>query len=118
MLDEPTSGLDSFTALRIIKMLRVEAQRGMSFLMTLHQPAAEILFQLDRVILLSEGYTIYNGPPGLIKEYFKQFGLKMNQFSNPADKLSNIASEPRNELNKFEDITIIALNQACSKQLT
>ena len=46
----------------------------------------------DRVILLSEGYTVYNGPPMHIKEYFEEFGLKMGNFSNPADKLSIIAS--------------------------
>jgi len=50
------------------------------------------------VILLSEGYTIFNGPPTFVKDYFEQFGLQMNRFSNPADKLSNIAAEPKNAL--------------------
>ena len=36
MLDEPTSGLDSCTALRIVDMLRCEAQRGMTVLATIH----------------------------------------------------------------------------------
>jgi ABC-type multidrug transport system ATPase subunit len=35
-LDEPTSGLDSSTALRIIKLLKKEAGRGMSILATIH----------------------------------------------------------------------------------
>lgn len=35
-LDEPTSGLDSSTALRIAKLLRREASRGMSVLSTIH----------------------------------------------------------------------------------
>jgi ABC-type multidrug transport system ATPase subunit len=63
LLDEPTSGLDSSTALRIIKILKQEATRGVSVLATIHQPSSSILFCFDRVILLSEGYTIYNGPP-------------------------------------------------------
>lgn len=62
-LDEPTSGLDSSTALRIIKLLKKEAGRGMSILATIHQPSAELLFLFDWVICLSEGYTIYNGHP-------------------------------------------------------
>ena len=64
----------------------------MSVLATIHQPSSSILMCFDRVILLSEGYTVYNGPPMHIKEYFEEFGLKMGNFSNPADKLSIIAS--------------------------
>jgi len=36
LMDEPTSGLDSSTSLRIVKMLRQEAIRGMSILATIH----------------------------------------------------------------------------------
>jgi len=46
------------------------------------------------VILLSEGYTIYNGPPSGVAAFFKPFGLNMPRFCNPADKLSMIASVP------------------------
>jgi len=82
---------------------------------TIHQPAADIFFKFDRVILLSEGYTIYNGPPGRVKDYFEQFGLTMGRFSNPADKLSNIASEPRRTLNAIT--SILQLSEACIEQL-
>lgn len=44
--------------------------------------------------MLSEGYTIYNGAPKDIKVYFEQFGLKMNKFTNPADKMTLIACVP------------------------
>jgi ABC-type multidrug transport system ATPase subunit len=36
LLDEPTSGLDSQTALRIVRLLRQEAKRGMTVVATLH----------------------------------------------------------------------------------
>ena len=36
LLDEPTSGLDSQTALRIVRILRQEAKRGMTVVATLH----------------------------------------------------------------------------------
>ncbi len=61
ILDEPTSGLDSHTAYNIIKMLKQEANRGMTVLATIHQPSSEIFYMFDRIILLSEGQTIYNG---------------------------------------------------------
>ncbi len=40
LLDEPTSGLDASTALRIIKILKQEATRGVSILATIHQPSS------------------------------------------------------------------------------
>ena len=90
LLDEPTSGLDSSTAFRIIKMLKSESSRGMSILATIHQPSGPLFSLFDRVILLSEGFCVYNGPPAGVQDYFSAFGLKIGRFSNPADKLSVI----------------------------
>lgn len=42
LLDEPTSGLDSSTAHRIIKMLKREAENGMTIIATIHQPSGEV----------------------------------------------------------------------------
>jgi ABC-type multidrug transport system ATPase subunit len=36
LLDEPTSGLDSSTALKIIKLLKKEAQMGKTIICTIH----------------------------------------------------------------------------------
>ena len=36
ILDETTSGLDSSTALKIIKLMKQEAKRGMTILCTIH----------------------------------------------------------------------------------
>ena len=95
LLDEPTSGLDSSTAVRIVNLLRRQAERGMSVLATIHQPSSELFHLFDRVILLSEGFTVYNGPPQGVKDYFAPYGLEIKNYSNPADKLSIIASMPR-----------------------
>jgi len=38
---------------------------------------------------------IYSGPPSEVRPYFETFGLKMGRYSNPADKVSIIASEPK-----------------------
>ena len=67
----------------------------MAVIATIHQPSAQILAKFNRIIMLSEGYTSYNGAPKDIKIYFEQFGLKMSKFSNPADKLTLIASVPQ-----------------------
>jgi hypothetical protein len=58
--------------------------------------------------VLSEGYCIYNGTPQGVKEYFSDFGLTMSRYSNPADKLSIIAAEPRKVLKKTVTIQQLA----------
>ena len=87
----------------------------MTVLATIHQPSAEIFMMFDRVIVLSEGRTIYSGPPMQIRSYFEQFGLKITKYSNPADKISVIASEPKRLLN--ESVNIISLQESCKKNL-
>lgn len=52
LLDEPTSGLDSSTALRIIQLLKREAQNGMTIIATIHQPSGEVFNCFDRLIVL------------------------------------------------------------------
>jgi len=69
-LDEPTSGLDSSTSKRIVQLLRKEAERGMAVLATIHQPSSELFMMFDRVIIMSDGYNIYTGPPDKVKPYF------------------------------------------------
>ena len=83
----------------------------MTVLATIHQPSADLFMMFDRVIVLSEGYTVYSGPPSMVATYFEQFGLKMGRYSNPADKLSVIAAEPTSVLTN--EATIIDLHNNC-----
>jgi ABC-type multidrug transport system ATPase subunit len=80
LLDEPTSGLDSVQAFELAKLLKKESLRGLSILCTIHTPSAETFLQFDRCILLSEGYTIYNGPPICIREYFEEKGFVFEKY--------------------------------------
>ena len=111
LLDEPTSGLDSSTALRTVLLLKNEANRGAAVLTTIHQPQARIFHSFDRVILMSEGYTIFNGPPGEVSDYFANFGMQINRFSNPADKMLQVAGHPSSCLR--EGVGIEEMAKAC-----
>ena len=104
LLDEPTSGLDSHTSTQICQLLRTESYRGQTVVATIHQPSAEIFMMFDRVMFLADGYTIYSGPPEQCFAYFRQFGLNVASHTNPADKMSIIASQPRKILN--DNVTI------------
>lgn len=63
LLDEPTSGLDSFMAKSICKILRNLARNeGKTIISTLHQPSSEAYSYFDRLILMSDGNIVYQGP--------------------------------------------------------
>lgn len=73
-LDEPTSGLDTLTALKIIKILKnLAVNNNKIVILTIHQPSQEIFYMFDKLLLLSEGNSIYSG---LIKDAEKFFEAK------------------------------------------
>ena len=113
LLDEPTSGLDSIAALSIAKLLKKESRRGLTVVATIHTPSAETFLQFDRVILLSEGMTIYNGSPHLIKDYFEEKGFAFKKFSNLADWLLKVAMDTE-KLCPEQSIRKLAI--CCDKQ--
>ena len=94
LLDEPTSGLDSHTAFKTTKLIKAEARRGMTMLATIHMPSSQIFLNFDRVIILADGYTIYNGPPKYVVDYFSAKDIYFPLYSNPADFLLKLASVP------------------------
>ncbi|MCG3207094.1 MAG: Vitamin B12 import ATP-binding protein BtuD [Anaerolineae bacterium] len=62
LLDEPTRGLDYRAKQQLIELLRGWRQAGSAILLVTHD--VELAAALaDRVILLSQGQVIANGPP-------------------------------------------------------
>jgi ABC transport system ATP-binding/permease protein len=68
-LDEPTSGLDPSTAADVMRLLRRLSQRGVTIVLTTHEPAG--IDQCDRVIFLArDGYLAFTGSPAAARRYF------------------------------------------------
>ncbi|WP_081396324.1 ABC transporter ATP-binding protein/permease [Mycobacterium colombiense] len=68
-LDEPTSGLDPSTAAEVMRLLRRLSQRGVTVVLTTHEPAA--IEQCDRVVFLArDGHLAFTGSPGAARRYF------------------------------------------------
>ena len=92
LLDEPTSGLDSTTAFHIVENLRALAQRGRTIVVTIHQPASEMLALLDRIMILSQGKVVFNGTSQQALGHFSSVGLNCPHFTNPLDFFIDITS--------------------------
>ena len=69
--------------------------RGMGVLCTIHQPSAQMLSRFDRIILLSEGYQIFQGSFSEVTAFFEKHQIKLPKYGNPGDKLIALASVPK-----------------------
>ena len=68
-LDEPTSGLDPSTATDVMLLLRRLSDRGVTVVLTTHQPAA--IERCDRVVFLArDGHLAFTGSPSEARRYF------------------------------------------------
>ncbi|XP_028776748.1 ABC transporter G family member 14-like [Neltuma alba] len=92
LLDEPTSGLDSTTAQRILTTVKGLASGGRTVVTTIHQPSSRLYHMFDKVVVLSEGWSIYNGPAAAAMEYFSSIGFSTSITVNPADFLLDLAN--------------------------
>jgi hypothetical protein len=86
-LDEPTSGLDSYAAYIVVNILKDLANSGCTVLCTIHQPSSEVFHLFDRILLLSEGRTLYDGSSHSLGTFLEILGLAVPAETNPADHI-------------------------------
>ncbi|KAL8226470.1 hypothetical protein R6Q57_016302 [Mikania cordata] len=91
-LDEPTSGLDSTTAQRIVSTLRELARGGRTVVMTIHQPSSKLFYTFHKVLLLSEGSSLFFGKGSDVMRYFESIGFSPSVAMNPSDFLLDLAN--------------------------
>ena len=93
-LDEPTSGLDPSTAAEVMRLLRRLSRRGVTVVLTTHEPAAIEL--CDRVVFLArDGHLAFTGSPGAARRYFGVRDL--------TEVYERLAQEPRIWADRFAD---------------
>ena len=86
LLDEPTSGLDSFTTERIVKCLQgLARKRNKTIVCTIHQPSSQAYSYCDRLLLLADGYMVYQGPANQVGDYFDMATRSKMKNRNPCD---------------------------------
>lgn len=93
ILDEPTSGLDSNKAARILQVLKKLTKEGHTVIFTIHQPSGLLYSLLDRLILLNNGQTIYQGTAKAIETYMNSLGVVVPKNSTICDHFMMEISE-------------------------
>ncbi|WOG81919.1 hypothetical protein DCAR_0101075 [Daucus carota subsp. sativus] len=92
VLDEPTSGLDSTAAHRLLSTLKSLAAKGKTVVTSVHQPSSRVYQMFDKVLVLSEGRSIYFGKGSESMNYFESIGFSPSFPMNPADFLLDLAN--------------------------
>lgn len=103
-LDEPTSGLSSYDSKKIIELLKSYAGRGKIIYVVIHQPAPEIFYMFDTLILLDYGgKLVYYGNTDNAVSYFtskNQRIVRSQAFDNQSpDVILEILQEVKRDLN-------------------
>lgn len=85
-LDEPTSGLDSFKALGICQLLKkLASEKGKTVVSTIHSPSSSAFYYFDRLILMCDGFIVFQGDAKFAMEHFELTNFKAPKYGNPAD---------------------------------
>ncbi|KAL8091918.1 pleiotropic drug resistance protein 1-like [Apium graveolens] len=97
-MDEISTGLDSSTTFQIVNSLRhtVHILQGTA-LISLLQPAPETYDLFDDIILLSDGYVVYQGPREHVLQFFESMGFKCPDRKGVADFLQEVTSKQDQE---------------------
>lgn len=92
-LDEPTSGLDSYNATQVMQALVSLAHDDRkTIIFTIHQPRSDIFQMFDRVLLISNGESIFFGPVSASVAFCESRKLPCAEGYNMADHLLDIAA--------------------------
>ncbi|RDY00373.1 ABC transporter G family member 31, partial [Mucuna pruriens] len=93
-MDEISTGLDSSTTFQIVKCIRnFVHEMEATVLVALLQPAPETFELFDDLLLLSDGYVVYQGPREHVLEFFESLGFKLPPRKGVADFLQEVTSK-------------------------
>ena len=71
--DEPTTGLDSFSALKLISVMKdMTSHKNKTIICSIHQPNEQIFSLFHQVILLYDGRIAFSGSPETAVDFFKK----------------------------------------------
>ncbi|CAL1397627.1 unnamed protein product [Linum trigynum] len=92
-MDEISTGLDSSTTYQTVNCLGnfVHMRQG-TVLMALLQPPPETFELFDDLMLLSEGYVVYEGPRTEVLPFFESLGFQLPPRKGVADFLQEVTS--------------------------
>jgi hypothetical protein len=93
---------DSYTSEKLMSTCREVAAHGRVVIMSLHQPSANMLDMVDKVMFLARGFKVYSGPPSELSPYLSQLGLAPAVGRPVAEHMLQLISQPGTLLQLLE----------------
>ncbi|GME23629.1 ABC transporter protein [Neofusicoccum parvum] len=92
-LDEPTSGLDSAASYEVISFVKnIARENSLVIIASIHQPSTATFDLFDKLMLLSQGRTVYNGSITEVNQYFTGLGYPIPMYTNPAEFIIDLVN--------------------------
>lgn len=92
-MDNISTGLDSSTTFQIVNSIGQSIHiLNKTAVISLLQPPPESYELFDDIILLSEGYIVYQGPRVHVLEFFEFMGFRCPERKGVADFLQEVCS--------------------------
>ncbi|RYG69056.1 ATP-binding cassette domain-containing protein [archaeon] len=94
IVDEPTINLDVALSLNIMHSLQTLARRGHMVICSMSKPYPQELDYIDRLVVISEGYSIYASPTRHVQRYFSSsaMGYDVRKGMDIAEFLIDVAN--------------------------
>jgi ABC-type multidrug transport system ATPase subunit len=70
---------------KIVQLLVDQSRKGKTIVATIHQPSSSTFKLFDKLLLLMDGHTIYQGNAKDAADYFHTLNFTAPKYSNPAD---------------------------------
>jgi ABC-type multidrug transport system ATPase subunit len=105
LVDEATTGLDATSAKHVVAVLGQLAAAGVTVVLSIHQPRADIFAMMSHVLLLSgRGRTVFSGAAGLAEAHFARLGREKPADVNVADFILDVViKSPAEEVQAMVD---------------
>jgi len=98
-LDEPISGLDSTSAFQLIEVLHGLAKtEARTVVLTIHQPSPRMVRLLDSILVMGDGYVIFQGSENNLEGYLQAIGQgPVPEHVSPIEYFMDVVDELKEE---------------------
>ena len=116
IIDEALSGLDTISSKSILTLLKDAYAYGINFIISVQEISYENFIMLDRLIIMQEGWFVYQGKASDSINYFNSIGFTLQKQVSPAEHFIKILTvEDSEHYTLNESKTVFMLKEKYEK---
>ena len=116
IIDEALSGLDTISSKSILTLLKDSLTYGINLIISIQEISYENFLMLDRLIIMQEGWFVYQGKASDSINYFNSIGFTLQKQVSPAEHFIKILTvEDSEHYTLNESKTVFMLKEKYEK---